>query len=114
MSSRALANMPSNRNEAKLKPHETIQLLVDIGAIEDSTGDTLDQYLKLIEFHLGEVQIAQTTTPFATAKRFLILQENRLRALQKAVQNVKNMPMQHGVYVNNLAEDLNADEAGTR
>ncbi len=37
------------------KPHETVQLLVDIGAIEDSTGDTLDQYLKLIEFHLGEV-----------------------------------------------------------
>jgi hypothetical protein len=86
MPSRPLANMPSNRNETKLKPHETLQLLVDIGAIEDSTGDTLDQYLKLIEFHLGEVQYAQTTTPFATAKRFLTLQENRLRALQKALQ----------------------------
>ncbi len=113
MPSCPLANMPSNRNETKLKPHETVQLLVNIGAIEDSTGDTLDQYLKLIEFHLGEVQYAQTTTPFATAKRFLTLQENRLRALQKAVQNVKKMPLQHGVYVNNLVEDLNAEEGNT-
>ena len=113
MPPRPLANMPSYRNETKLKHHETVQLLVDIGAIEDSTGDTLDQYLKLIEFHLGEVQYAQTTTPFATAKKFLTLQETRLRALQKAVQNVKKMPLQHGVYVNNLPEDTNDDEGNT-
>ncbi len=113
MPSRPLANMPSNRNETKLQPHETVQLLVDVGALEHSTGDSLDQYLRLIEFHLGEVQHAQTTTPFATAKKFLTLQENRLRALQKAVQNVKKMPLQHGVYVNNLAEDLNAEEGKT-
>jgi hypothetical protein len=116
MHSRPLAIMPSNRNETKLQPHETVQLLVDVGALEESTGDSLDQYLTLLEFHLGEVQIfqhAQTTTPFATAKKFLTLQENRLRALQKAVQNVKKMPLQHGVYVNNLAEDLNAEEGNT-
>ena len=113
MPSRPLANVPSSRNETKLKPNETVQFLVDSGAIEDSTGDTLDQYLKLIEFHLGEVQYAQTTTPFATAKKFLTLQETRLRALQKAVQNVKKMPLQHGVYVNNLPEDTNDDEGNT-
>ncbi len=113
MPSRPLANMPSNRNETKLQTHETVQLLVNIGAIEDSTGDTLDQYLKLIEFHLGEVQYAQTTTPFATAKKFLTLQENRFRALKKAVQNIKKMPLQHGVYVNNLAKDPNAEEGNT-
>ncbi len=72
-----------------------------------------NKYLKLIEFHLGEVQYAQTTTPFATAKKFLTLQENRLRALQKAVQNVKKMPLQHGVYVNNLPEDTNNEEGNT-
>jgi hypothetical protein len=113
MPPRPFANMPSNRNETKLKHHETVQLLVDIGAIEDSTGDTLDQYLKLIEFHLSEAQYAQTTTPFVTAKKFLTLQENRLRALQKAVQNVKKMPLQHGVYVNNLPEDTNNEEGNT-
>jgi hypothetical protein len=113
MPTRPLANMQSNRNEAKLEHHETVQLLVDNGVIEDSTADTLDQYLRLIEFHLGEVQHAQTKTPFATAKRSLTLQETRLRALQKAVQNVKKMPFQHGVYVNNLAEDLNAEEGNT-
>jgi hypothetical protein len=58
MPSRPLANMPSNRNETKLQPQETVQLLVDNSAIEDSTGDTLDQYLRLIEFHLGETQHA--------------------------------------------------------
>jgi hypothetical protein len=50
MPNRPLADMPSNSAETKLKPHDTVQLLVDIGAIEDSTGDTLDQYIKLIEF----------------------------------------------------------------
>jgi hypothetical protein len=39
-----LATSPSLRNEQKLEPHKTVQLLVDIGAIEDPTGDTLDQY----------------------------------------------------------------------
>jgi hypothetical protein len=104
---------PTGNNETKLQPQETVQLLVDNGTIEDSTGDTLDQYLRLIEFHLGETQHAQTTTPFATAKKFLTLQENRLRALQKAVQNVKKMPLQHGVYVNNLPEDPNDEEGNT-
>ncbi len=113
MPNRPLANISASRSETKLLPHETVQLLVDKGAIEDSTSDSLEQYVKLLEYHASVVEHAQTTTPFAIAKRYLVLQETRLRALIKAVQNVAKTPLRNGPYVNNLPGDMSIDEGNT-
>jgi hypothetical protein len=100
----------SLRTEVKREPYKTVQLLVDSHALPDSTGESLERYLKAVEFNLGEVAFAMARSPFATARRFLTLQECRLRAIQRAVQNVKKMPQQHGIYVNNLPQNRDDED----
>jgi hypothetical protein len=57
--------------------------------------------------HDGTI-FAQRKNPFATARRFLLMHEQRLKAAIKAVSNVLNPPKQHGSYVNNLRDtDMN-------
>ncbi len=42
-------------------------------------------------------------------RRFLTLQEHRLNAIKKAVQNVRKMPQQLGSFVNNLPQERDDD-----
>ncbi len=93
---------PSLRIEVKLEPQKTVQLHVDYDALKDTTGESLDRYLKTVEFKIGEVAFTPARAPFATARKFLTMQEHRLTAILRAVKNVRKMPQQHGSYVNNL------------
>ncbi len=85
-----------------------MQLLVDIGAIRDSSALCLKEYLIELETSDNDVQKYLKTNPFATARRFLLMQEHRLtaiiKAIIKAVKNVLNPPIQHGCFVNNLPD----------
>jgi hypothetical protein len=99
----------SLRTEVKREPHKTVQLLVEHHALPDSTAESLERYLKAVEYNLGEVGFAMAKAPFATARRFLTLQEHRLNAIKKAVQNVRKMPQQHGSFVNNLPQERDDD-----
>ena len=49
------------------------------------------------------------TNPFATARKFLLLQDQRMTAIVKAVKNVLKPPTVHGGFVNNLT-DINMHE----
>ena len=97
------------REEKKREHNDSVQLLVDIGAIHDSSVKCLEEYLTELEKHHREVQKYLKTNPFATARRFLLMQEHRLTALIKAVKNVLKPPTQHGGFVNNLP-DINMHE----
>jgi hypothetical protein len=99
----------SLRTEVKREPHKTVQLLVEHHALPDSTAESLERYLKAVEYNLGEVGFAMAKAPFATARRLLTLQEHRLNAIKKAVQNVRKMPQQHGSFVNNLPQERDDD-----
>ncbi len=87
----------SLRTEVKREPHKTVQLLVEHHALSDSTAESLERYLKAVEYNLR------------AARRFLTLQEHRLNAIKKAVQNVRKMPQQHGSFVNNLPQERDDD-----
>ncbi len=100
----------SLRIEVKREPLKTVQLLVERHALPDSTVKSLERYLKaVVEYNLGEVGFAMAKASFATARRFLTLQEHRLNAIKKAVLNVRKMPQQHGSFVNNLLQDRDDD-----
>ncbi len=71
----------------------------------------LKEYLLEIETTLSDAQKYLRTNPFATAHKFLLLQELRLTAIIKAVKNVLNPPRQHGNFVNNLP-DTNMEGTG--
>ncbi len=90
------------REDKKRELNNSVQLLVDIGAIRDSSAACLEEYLTELEKHQGDVQKYLKTNPFATARRFLLMQEHRLAAIIKAVKNVFKPPTQHGGFVNNL------------
>jgi hypothetical protein len=95
---------PIKREDKKRELNDSVQLLVDIGAIHDSSAACLEEYLTELEKHQGDVQKYLRTNPFATARRFLIMQEQRMTAIIKAVKNVLKPPTQHGGFVNNLAD----------
>ncbi len=95
---------PIRRDDKKREPHEAVQLLVDIGAIPNSTKDCLEEYLKELEVSHAASQTSLKRIPFATARRFLLMHQQRLWALTKAIKNVLNPPKQHGSFVNNLPD----------
>jgi hypothetical protein len=72
---------------------------VDIGAIRDSSALCLKEYLLELEATLSDAQKFLKTSPFATARRFLLMHKQRLSAITKAVTNVLNPPRQHGSFV---------------
>ena len=88
-----------------------MQLLVDIGAIRDSSALCLNEYLLELETNHKDAQKYLRTNPFATARRLLQMHEQRLTAIIKAVKNVLNPPRQHGSFVNNLP-DTNMEGTG--
>ena len=99
---------PIRREDKKRKPHEAVQLLVNVGAIEDSSRRTLEEYLRELESSHDGAEAALKKNPFATARRFLLMHEQRLKAVIKAVKNVLNPTKQHGSFVNNLPDtDMN-------
>ncbi len=81
-----------------------VQLLVDIGAIRHSSAPCLNEYLLELETSHKDAQKYLKTNPFATARRFLQMHEQRLTAIIKAIKNVLNPPIQHGCFVNNLPD----------
>jgi hypothetical protein len=87
---------PIRREDKKREPHDAVQLLVDIGAIPNSTLPTLEEYLRELEASHADTQNSLKRNPFATARRFLLMHEQRLTAIIKAVKNVLNPPRQHG------------------
>ncbi len=103
---------PIRREDKKREPHEAVQLLVNVGAIEDSSRRTLEEYLRELESSHDGAEAALKKNPFATARKFLLMHEQRLKAVIKAVSNVLNPPKQHGSYVNNLHDtDMNEPNA---
>jgi hypothetical protein len=87
------------REDKKREPHDSVQLLVEIGAIRDSSAQCLKEYLLELETTFSDAQKYLRTNPLATARKFLLLQEQRLTAIIKAVKNVLNPPRQHGSFV---------------
>ncbi len=103
---------PIRRDDKKREPHEAVQLLVDVGAIEDSTRKTLEEYLRELESSHDGAEEAMKKNPFATARKFLLMHEQRLKAVIKAVKNVLHPPKQHGSFVNALRDvDMNEPDA---
>jgi len=100
---------PIKREDKKREHNDSVQLLVDVGAIRDSSAACLEEYLTELENHQRDVQRYLKTNPFATARKFLLLQDQRMTAIVKAVKNVLKPPTQHGGFVNNLA-DINMHE----
>ncbi len=99
------------REEKKREPHEAVQLLVNIGAIANSTRQCLEEYLLELQPSYDATQASLKRIPFATARRFLLMHQQRLAALLKAIKQVLNPPKQHGNFVNNLPDtDLNEQE----
>jgi hypothetical protein len=102
---------PIRREDKKREPHDAVQLLVNIGAIPDSTKLTLEEYLRELEISHSSTQASLKINPFATAHRFLLMHKQRLTAIIKAIKNVLNPPRQHGSYVNSLPDtDMNEPE----
>jgi hypothetical protein len=102
---------PIRRDDRKREPHEAVQLLVDVGAIQSFTKDCLEEYLKELTASHNSSQTSLKRIPFATARRFLLMHQQRLLALIKAVKNVLDPPQQHGSFVNNLLDtDMNEPE----
>ena len=81
-----------------------MQLLVDIGAIPNSTKDCLLEYLLELEASHSSSQASLKRITFAKARRFLLMHEQRLSTLIKAIKNVLNPLRQHGSFVNNLPD----------
>jgi hypothetical protein len=103
---------PIRREDKKREPHDAVQLLVNVGAIADYTRITLEEYLRELEASHNGAQASLKRNPFATARRFLLMHEQRLKAVIKAVKNVLNPPMQHGSFVNSLPDvDMNEPDA---
>ncbi len=102
---------PIRRDDKKRELNDSVQLLVHIGAIRDSSGPCLKEYLIELETSHKDVQKYLKTNPFATARRFLLMQEHRRATIIKAVKNVLNPPVQHGSFVNNLP-DININCTG--
>ncbi len=75
---------PIRREDKKREPHDSVQLLVDIGAIRDSSTLCLKEYLLELEASLNGAQKKLKANPFATARRFLLMHEQRLTAIIKA------------------------------
>jgi hypothetical protein len=99
------------REEKKREPHEAVQLLVDVGAIPSSTRQSLEDYLLELQPSYDATEASLKRIPFATARRFLLMHQQRLAALLKAIKYVLNPIVQHGKFVNNLPEtDLNEPE----
>ncbi len=85
-----------------------MQLLVEVGAIPSSTKDCLEEYLTELKASHDSSQASLKRIPFATARRFLLMHQQRLLALIKAVKNVLDPPKQDGSFVNNLHDtDMN-------
>jgi len=95
---------PIRREDKKRELNDSVQLLVDIGAILDSSAPCLNEYLIELEMSHKDAQKYLKTNPFATARRFLQMHEQRLTAIIKAVKNVLNPPIQYGCFVNNLPD----------
>jgi hypothetical protein len=96
------------REDKKREPHEAVQLLVDVGAIPSSTRQSLEDYLLELQPSYDATQASLKRIPFATARRFLLMHQQRLAALIKAIKHVLNPQAQHGKFVNNLPDtDLN-------
>jgi hypothetical protein len=55
--------------------HDAVQLLVDIGAIQDSSVLCLKEYLLKLEASHTDAQKKLKTNTFATARRFLLMHE---------------------------------------
>ena len=53
----------SLRTEVKREPHKMVQLLVEHHALPDSTAESLERYLKAVEYNLGEVGFAWQKHP---------------------------------------------------
>ena len=105
---RNASNQIMRRDDKKREPHEAVQLLVDTGAIENSTKGCLEEYLKELEASHTSSQTSLKRIPFATARRFLLMHQQRLLALIKAIKSVLNPPKQYGSFVNNLPDtDMN-------
>ena len=81
-----------------------MQLLVDIGAIPGSTKECLLEYLQELEASHKSTQASLKRIPFATARKFLLMHEQRQMALIKAVKSVLNPRTQHGTFVNSLPD----------
>ncbi len=95
---------PIRSEDKKREPHDAVQLLVNIGAIPSSTKDCLTEYLLELEASHSSSLASLKRNPFATARKFLLMHEQRLSALIKAIKNVLNPPRQHGSFVNNLLD----------
>jgi hypothetical protein len=95
---------PIRREDKKRELNDSVQLLVDIGAIRDSSAPCPNEYLLELETNHKDAQKYLRTNPFATARRFLQMHEQRLTAIIKAIKNVLNPPIQHGCFVNNLPD----------
>jgi hypothetical protein len=111
---------PIRREDKKREPHDAVQLLVDTGAIPDSTKECLIEYLQELEASHDSTQASLKRIPFATARKFLLVHEQRLMALIKAVKNVLHPRTQHGTFVDSLPdtymnepEDNGAEDADT-
>ncbi len=102
---------PLRREDKKREPCEAVQLLVETGAIEGSTKGCLEEYLKELEACHTSSQTSLRRIPFATARRFLTMHQQRLLALIKAIKAVLNPTKQYGSFVNNLPDtDVNEPE----
>ena len=107
---------PIRREDRKREHHEAVQLLVNTGAIPNSTKGCLEDYLVELEASHTASKNSLRRIPFATARKFLLMHQLRLAALIKAVKAVLNHPdsagsKQHGSFVNNLPPDTNMNES---
>jgi hypothetical protein len=65
---------PTMRADKKRESHTAVQLLEDIGALPDSTMPSLEEYLRELEASHAEAQASLKRNPFATARKFLLMQ----------------------------------------
>ncbi len=102
---------PTMRADKKRKPHAAVQLLEDIGALPDSTMPSLEEYLRELEASHAGAQASLKRNPFATARKFLLMHEQRLATIIKAIKIVQNPPRQHDSFVNSFPDaDMNGPD----